>query len=78
MALHKEDVMLESNKVDFDQESGIEDAKERTMYNSIQDTNPKDVLINTDAPSRPVNTSIYDDSILPTCVVLYPIRYSAS
>ncbi|CDH49545.1 potassium transporter [Lichtheimia corymbifera JMRC:FSU:9682] len=54
MALHKEDVMLESNKVDFDQESGIEDAKERTMYNSIQDTNPKDVLINTDAPSRPV------------------------
>lgn len=66
--------MFESNKVDLDQESGIEDAKERTMYNSIQDTNPKDVLINTDAPSRPVNIiiSIYDASILPTCVVLFP------
>ncbi|KAI7877525.1 potassium transporter [Lichtheimia hyalospora FSU 10163] len=53
MSLHK-DVMLEGNKLDLDQESGIEDAKERTMYNSIQDTNPKDILINTDAPSRPI------------------------
>ncbi|KAI9319140.1 potassium transporter-domain-containing protein [Dichotomocladium elegans] len=44
-----------SNKdLDIDQESAVDGISEKTMYNSIQTSNPKDILINTDAPSRPV------------------------
>lgn len=56
---HKENIVMEGSKLDYDQESGIEDVKERTMYNSIQETNPKDILLNTDAPSRPVNIDYF-------------------
>lgn len=76
---HKENIVMEGSKLDYDQESGIEDVKERTMYNSIQETNPKDILLNTDAPSRPVNIDyflwLYFTDM---CVVLPQNRYSAS
>ncbi|KAI9495852.1 potassium transporter-domain-containing protein [Zychaea mexicana] len=43
-----------TDKLDLDPESILEFSQEKTIFNSIQTKNSKDVLMNTDAPSRPV------------------------
>ncbi|KAI9269246.1 putative potassium transporter 5 [Phascolomyces articulosus] len=43
-----------SEKLDLDSESILEFGQEKTIFNSIQTKNSKDVLLNTDTPSRAV------------------------
>ncbi|KAI7858889.1 potassium transporter-domain-containing protein [Circinella umbellata] len=43
-----------SEKLDLDSESVLELGQEKTIFNSIQTKNSKDVLLNTDTPSRPI------------------------
>lgn len=46
--------MKEKDIVDIDQESSIK-YKDKTMFNSVQTGKSKDVLVNTDIPSRPAS-----------------------
>lgn len=51
---HSRYTMKEKDIVDIDQESSIK-YKDKTMFNSVQTGNSKDVLVNTDIPSRPAS-----------------------
>lgn len=51
---HSRYTMKEKDIVDIDQESSIK-YKDKTMFNSVQTGKSKDVLVNTDIPSRPAS-----------------------
>lgn len=50
-----------STKLDqIDQESEVGTLPERTLFNSVQLGNPKDILMNTEAPSKQVGRHVKD------------------